>query len=109
MTALPEDIAALKRVRDRLATPDQWTKGAMARNSRGHETGWAEPDAVCWCLYGAGEREHCSTLAYAALGSVLDEWVGHKRIAEWQDAPYRDLEDVHALIDRAIERMEATP
>lgn len=36
-----------------LATPDKWTKGTYAKTATGKAVPAKDPNAVCWCIYGA--------------------------------------------------------
>ncbi len=43
------------KVKELLADPKRWTKGAMARRSDNFPVSPKDPSATCWCLMGAIE------------------------------------------------------
>jgi hypothetical protein len=45
-----------KAAADLIRDPARWTTGVSARDARGEPRGPYEPDAVCWCAYGAIHR-----------------------------------------------------
>ncbi len=101
----PLDV--LKGARELLSDEKRWTKGALARDKDGHETGIAvDPDAVCWCAYGA--IEHCNKEGYGAeiaMNRVV-RGLGWPSIGAFNDADSTTHADVLALFDRAIASLE---
>jgi hypothetical protein len=47
----PSEI--LKAAKAKIATPDAWTQGELARDSAGEWCGYYDPDAKCFCSLGA--------------------------------------------------------
>lgn len=47
---------ALQAMADLLADPSHWTKGVLARDSRGYACSPLDPDACQWCLLGAARK-----------------------------------------------------
>ena len=54
---MPDAVTVLRRVADRIATPDKWTRRSSARNEAGRYVQAVDGDATCWCLSGAVEVE----------------------------------------------------
>jgi hypothetical protein len=46
----------LVRAKELISDPARWTKGAMARDADGHPCDERDPDAKCFCAYGAVRR-----------------------------------------------------
>lgn len=106
-----------------------WTQGNDARGADGVPVHTLRKEATCFCLAGAFVRAHgetldlvsddnskCyraqATLAYAPSVEVaekvwkrIDQLVGRDPVS-WNDAPERKAEEVTALLDRVIEKIE---
>jgi hypothetical protein len=96
-------VEALNLVKDKLSTG--WTQKTCARDKRGLPVASCDREAVCWCMIGAIGR--------VTDGDVFNETVealeaalprGYGFVSEFNDAEGRKVEDVFALIDKAIER-----
>lgn len=48
-----EAVEILEAARTKLAPPDRWTQGRIARDKNGREVDSCDPTAVCWCAGGA--------------------------------------------------------
>ncbi|MDB5542846.1 MAG: hypothetical protein JWQ89_4573 [Devosia sp.] len=107
-------VTCLRAVRARLATPDKWTKGALARKADGNAVNPHDQDAVCWCLSGAMlvEAEELGEGSISGFENVIyrttHEITGSFDYVLWQDRDNRTHAEVLALIDRAIQLAEAT-
>lgn len=58
-------IEILKEVRAILDNPENWIKGAFARNSEGYVVNASSDDATCFCSLGA-VRKACNNKINAA-------------------------------------------
>ncbi len=94
-------IAARKKI----ATPDRWTKVALARDAKGDPTFPFDSDAVCWCIEGSlysilkGQSyaiDNAMSVVNIAIGNP------HLTVQLWNDRPERSHSDVMAVFDRAI-------
>ena len=94
-----DTLTALQKMRELLADPKAWTKGAAARNDRGHKVDWNDPTAVCWCLAGAERRSAGPT---SLPWSVLRLIAGDYTIPDFNDDPSTTHADILAALDRAI-------
>ena len=90
-----------------------WTKGAPARDAAGASVRADSPKAVSFCLIGAGERalrnlgrSECD-FYYTSAFRALSPEKSSCSIAAWNDGPARTHAQVLALIDRAIEIVDA--
>ena len=98
-----------------------WSKGAQARDVRGHVVNAWSDDAACWSLVGAllaSWHRHDNRLdvdfvahsaearALAEATEVLSRAAGTLAIDPWNDAPERNLGDVVAAVDRALALLE---
>lgn len=98
----------LKGARELIATPEKWTKGQGARNSKGDPRDWDAPDVRKRCLFVA-----VSTMAKGVTGGL--EFVAVRALRfrdtsallEWHDAPERTHAEVLARLDAAIAAEEA--
>lgn len=100
---------ALIRAKEKIRTPDQWTKGALHRMRSGQPTAIAE-DAVCHCMIGAIDaavpiahiklRNECKD----AIRPILSRNYLSFSISGFNDDP----ETTHAMVlnvfDKAIEK-----
>ena len=106
MSALEE----LKAVRELLSAPARWTRGVYARNEQGLAVDPHDPEAVCWCLYGAmiyivgdsNKRFAVHLDAAEDAINVLSGFISAISVADWQDAPDRTHAEVLDALDRAI-------
>jgi hypothetical protein len=101
-----------------------WSKGAQARDVRGHVVNAWSDTAASWSLVGAllaSWHRHddrldadfvahsAEALALAEATDVLARSAGTLAIDAWNDAPGRNLGDVIAAIDRALVLLDRTP
>lgn len=70
MTPVEELVAA----REIIFSPQNWTKGVLARDAHGVEVDPFSEDAVCFCAYGA----------LAKVRGKLDSWSDHLSRASWE-------------------------
>jgi len=106
---------ALARARDRISTPDRWTKGWFSRDKFGSFVYPFSDDAVRFCAIGAiqnavgpvgteGRQQVINTVfgaIYDALEKIDPDCAG---LAEYNDT--HNHEQVLALFDAAIELLE---
>lgn len=108
-------LETLRGMRELLASPDSWTRGADARNALGvsdddynHEI---EPAfvPVCWCISGAAMQ--VSGLRDGGVFTYLAETLSvgdSTAVVDWNDAEGRTHADVLGLLDSTIARLEAS-
>ena len=109
---MPDALRLARAVRELLATPDRWTQGAAARDSRGVACDWADETAVVsWCILGAiyhfGAPTSSVLLLRRALSRQLGEMDTFLPVDSWNDTPGRTHADVLELLDRVVAEMEA--
>ncbi len=101
MTPLSVLIAA----RERVATPDRWTRGYWAHDAAGGSCGPADAQATCWCSIGA----MIAAVAPAGAETMLDARSlfkaanGINHVPRWNDDPARTHAEVLAAFDLAVE------
>lgn len=100
-------VDILRRGRERIATPDKWTKGAAARTSTGRRCMETSPRAVCWCMIGAINAE-LGGLGWRAVEPAR-EALGVGYVPRFNDNPATTHADVLAAFDRAIAKLEGQP
>lgn len=99
-----EVAAVLRRMRERLATPERWTQGDFARDALGKGIEERHPAAVCWCLYGARNvetQDHTTRMNVADLIQATAQQLP----GEFNDT--HEHAEVLALLDKAIATAEA--
>ena len=102
----PADI--LRAAKARIATPERWTRGTMARDEDGNGVASVSDHACAWCSLGAMEAEAgASTRARVYAIRALNRAIDNKPIDDWNDAPGRTHAEVLAAFDRAIAIAEA--
>ena len=70
IAARSEAAAGLRRAAARLEQPHTWTQGALARDARAQPVGYADPNAVRWCLTGAIRKEmHDESIAAGVIAN----------------------------------------
>jgi hypothetical protein len=94
-----------------------WSKGAQARDERGHVVNAWSDDAAAWSLIGAllaswhrhDDRLDADFVAHSAEAraladatDVLSRATGTLAIDPWNDAPERNRGDVLSAVDRAL-------
>lgn len=94
-----DDLELLTRVREKLARPEAWTKGAHARNADGRVVRRSSPVATCWCLAGAALNVGGGIESASRLRMLLGLEPG---LPDWNDAPERTHAEVLARLDAAI-------
>lgn len=68
-------VETVTRMKALLSTPDAWTKSAAARDGAGAMVAPTEPEAVCFCLYGALRRvAHADPILFQNR-SEIDEFL----------------------------------
>lgn len=133
MTATTETSAVdlLRKAREILSTEDRWTRDVWARSAESRHLGCdvetdsvepTDPAACRWCLTGAvyaaaGMRTDAAPVPepVAAALHALDRQVDalapgvELGVESYNDSDDTTLADIHALIDRAVARLEAAP
>ena len=96
-------LSALRAVRATLASPQQWTKDAFARDATGKVCEFLSPKAVCWCLEGALYNACLTHEQFWTVYTLLVDLITPPELAlsDWQDKPERTHADILALLDRA--------
>jgi hypothetical protein len=82
------------KVKELLATEEQWTQGHYAKNTNGTPVGYTSEDACSFCLLGA----------LVAINEKLNAMAGNNDdviLSEFNDT--HTYEEVIAVLDRAIE------
>jgi hypothetical protein len=105
MTQLQDDIRAVKALLD---APEKWTKGAYARDANGISCSWKyNKSAVCWCISGACSVIIPYTLDWhrraSRLERELEKYLPLLELVEWNDAPERTFEDIHNVLNAALD------
>lgn len=106
----------LRAARERISTPERWTRDAFARDPEGWAIDPKHERACAWCTLGA----ICSVLPgtdpdpgdgrgplFDAARALLARAIGRELVAWWNDNPVRTHAEVLAAFDRAIELDEA--
>ena len=118
----PADV--LRAARERISTPERWTKGVYAIDSDGCAVDTSDRRACAWCALGAlaaslpcrdpdilGMRTPLFDEARALLSAGVPRNAGvrscHWSVSFWNDAPGRTHAEVLATFDRAIALAEA--
>ena len=98
-----------------------WSKGAQARDVRGHVVNAWSDDTACWSLVGAllaSWHRHDNRLdvdfvahsaearGLAAATNVLSRAADTLALDPWNDAPERNLGDIVGAVDRALALLE---
>lgn len=108
-------LERLKIARALIATPEQWTQDALARNQIGVRIPVDSPHAICFCSLGALRRSfvdaHESDFS-DEFWSTVSELTCHlpprsgSDLVFFNDTTGRTHEQVLAVFDAAIERLE---
>lgn len=103
----------LRAAREKIATPEKWTRGVEAKNACGDGVSAFSHSAVGFCIIGAlslitstyGDEQHdyCAATRYLRLG--IGEPV--HSLSLWNDAPERTHVDVIDAFTKAIAIAEA--
>ena len=117
MSQAADDTAAAMLMEARGLLLRGWSKGAQARDERGHIVNAWSDEAASWSLIGAllaSWHRHDDKLdvdfvahsaearALADATDVLSRSTGTLAIDPWNDAPERNRSDVLAAVDRAL-------
>ena len=106
-TPVMKPSEALRKARELLTPEGAWTKRKAARDRLGNEVYAADPDAVCYCSYGAIWHFELSGSLEDRLEDFLFQAIDGLPIAQWNDADNRTHAEVLAAFDRAIALAEA--
>jgi hypothetical protein len=95
-------LEILKGARELLSDPARWTQGHAARTAAGRKTSYQDPDAVCYCPWGALRLVGGlgADLVVLSLG-----FEGTSEFFAWNDAPERTHTEVLARFDKAVARL----
>jgi hypothetical protein len=94
----------LRAARYRIAAPDRWTKGALARDPLGRIVEPDDPAACQWCAAGAYDAARPLGADDVLHRRVLE--IGFRHLPGFNDAPETTHADVLALYDDAIQAAE---
>lgn len=103
------DLNFLLGVRALLSEPRMWCQGRMAKGASGEPRPWSSPEAVCFCIVGAGEKVMLTPgweyeRAADKMARLLDlsDVAGDKNPIRFNDAETTTFEVVIAKLDGAI-------
>ena len=108
-----EVLAALRGARALIAHPDNWIKGAAARDSESKEVETESANATCFCTVGAlhksllvaGKGENVE-LYMEARSQLIRQSPDNRGLVYFNDAPTTTHADVLGMFDRAIAELE---
>jgi len=86
------------KIRELLATPENWTQGVYARNSGQWPCSVRDIDACCWCLHGAAV--YCYQKIAERLFILEKIGAEVKNISAYNDAPDRTHAEILALVEK---------
>lgn len=92
----------LRAAREKIATPERWTKGVFARDTLGEAVPYRAADAVCFCLRGAILRVDTDWPDIWEAERLVHVAVGTDDAAGWNDDEDRTHSEVLAAFDKAI-------
>ena len=99
-------LEKLKKTRELLDDPNQWTQGGFARNNKKKFVSSNDSTAVCWCLLGAIHRvcagESNTTALIYAVRKSLQDFSGGYSLADLND--FASHEEIVDILDTAIEK-----
>lgn len=108
MARKSETVEILKAMRVKLA--NGWTQGVAARNANGVEVLSVDPKACSYCLMGAlwslGKVRRKSAVEIELIQTLRDAGI-KAMLPTYNDAPGRTKEEILALVDKTIERLES--
>lgn len=100
---MSKTLEILRRAKQLISKPENWTTKKLARNPRGEACGYYKPDAVRFCAQGAllrAARELDGWGDYAGASIILSDSTPSKNAIILNDqGPH---EAVLAMFDRAI-------
>jgi hypothetical protein len=93
----------LDRAADLIEPEGAWTQTAMARDEKGYVTAAQDPEAVCWCSYGAILRTGCSLSDLHRVMEAADDAVAPRAgsIIAVNDCLHRTQAEVVAKLREA--------
>ena len=104
-------LETLKKVRDRIADPARWTKGAIARNGITAPLSYAwHEDAEAWCIVGAIHKEAndvdpdvgCRNLLANKVAGAIRKSNGGIDLVNLNDDSRTTHADILHAVDQAI-------
>lgn len=103
----PDELQALRDIRDLLEPPERWTKGAFARTAPDAEgrVDADSPHATCWCLEGACWRvtgEPYSSFVWQRLNRYVSDNNLGQRTSNFNDRPETTHRNVLEVLDGVI-------
>jgi hypothetical protein len=109
MTEVSDTLRAARKL---IEKPENWCKGAYARNSSGEATSSGSDDATCWCISGALKRVagcngYLDCVREAVLAALGDGKTETHKVPNFNDHPDTTHPMVLDLFDRAIAMEEA--
>ena len=106
-------LELVKGVRELLAEPRAWTRGACARDPQGNIVGGLDPNAVCWCLSGALERvrshknwQYSSQVEARTAAINAMRGVMRTDIITFNDRVASGHEGILTMLDKVVEELE---
>jgi len=94
-------------VREKLSNKDNWTRGALARDTKGNLVLPKNSSATCWCILGALDtyKTQQNFRAYIKAAEVIHQEViklGYSSLPRFNDSSDTNHCDVLKVLDRAI-------
>jgi len=101
-------ITAAKEAR-RLIAEVGWCQGFDAKDAQGHLVWALDPEAVCFCVFGAVERAFSGQPIESRymIDDEIDDELGYMTMGKWNDVEGRTRDEVVAMFERVIAKLEA--
>ncbi|MFM7009061.1 MAG: hypothetical protein ACKO0Z_06960 [Betaproteobacteria bacterium] len=111
---MSRNLEVLKRSREIITDPKNWTQYTMARNDIGDKTSYDDPRACKFCAMGAiYKASHEALVCYDPVRAEVKETLNKRGgpttwITSFNDSDDRQHSEVLELFDETIRRLETT-
>lgn len=102
----------LEKAREKIARPENWCRGALARDAKRRSVRPETPEACRWCVFGAVQAAtnvNANPAALDAFRLLNDAARPSQGMDNFNDNYRHSHADILALFDRAIALSEKAP
>lgn len=102
-----EQLAIIKKAKQRIYLKKHWTQGVLARDKSGMRVSASDPAATCWCALGALIKEAKTTQNFEAVKQTLYDEAELRVITKINDRKTPDAHrNIIRIFNKAIKSLE---
>ena len=87
------------KVKELLSDESKWCQGPIARSLSGRSVSYNNPNAVCWCLWGALHKCYPDENQFLTVRRKVKRYIRGDFVTDWNEDRRRTFAEVKALVE----------